>query len=73
MLSDRLRRANPFSPVAGLQNPAIGSLPEPGGLKYNREVIRMARNRKKTIKLGIKEIDEIKRGTIACIIGNEVP
>jgi hypothetical protein len=37
------------------------------------EVIRMARNRKKTIKLGIKELDEIKRGTIACIIGNEVP
>ncbi|GEM_PF-6968771 len=33
----------------------------------------MAKLRSKTNKPGIKELDEIKRETIACIIGNEVP
>jgi hypothetical protein len=35
-----------------------------------KEVTAMA---KKTVKPGTKELDEIKRETIACIIGNQVP
>jgi len=33
----------------------------------------VARARRKPVRPGVKELDEIKRGVIACILGNEVP